>query len=248
MRQKTALCFLTVRPSSEFYRYAKTFRDQYDVFICIADDAYEIDGYDGVLPLIKIDRKLAEKAGFKNSVLWCKNRACSRDKALFYFSLVDLGYRNIWLIEEDVFIPSPQALIDIDNQQASQSADLLSAKNEIFGTDTPLPKWHWKKLKGRIGLPWARSMICATRVSVELLAAIKAYAVKNKTLFLDEALFPTLALHHQLEVATPPELSTILYQVEWRVEQLIPSNLYHPVKDFSEHQRFREALVLKKAN
>ena len=102
-KQKNIICFLTVKPTEQFYTFCKTLnKDNYDVYICIDDNNHIIKNYDNKIPIIKYKNEVCEKAGFRNSVLWL-NRACSRDKALYYFCKNKISYDNIWLLEEDVF-------------------------------------------------------------------------------------------------------------------------------------------------
>jgi len=112
------ICFLTVHPSTLFYNFCKRLKNEkYDVYICIDDNNYNIPNCDdGNINILKLENKLCEDAGFKNTVTYCKNRACSRDKALYYFCKNDIDFQYIWFIEEDVFIPRISTLINIDNK------------------------------------------------------------------------------------------------------------------------------------
>ena len=85
-------------------------------------------------------------------------------------------------------------------------------------------------------------MICAIRVSNKLLKLINNYACLNNSLFLDEALFNTIAIQNKLNIITPPELSTIHYKKEWDFYEINISNLYHPMKNIYQQYFFRNLI------
>ena len=83
-------------------------------------------------------------------------------------------------------------------------------------------------------------MICAIRCSKTLMNCIKEYADTYKKLFLDEAFFNTLAIHNNLLVETPYELSTIVFQRHWSKIKINPNHLYHPIKSVKRQIIIRE--------
>merc|ERR1712087_806349 len=103
-----------------------------------------------------------------------------------------------------------------------------------MGTNVKRIDWHWrlvnKQLKNSIPLPYSASMICAIRCSKKLLKHIFSYALIYKTLFLDEVMFNTLALHNNLNIKVIKELKTIYWRHEWTKKDININNLYHPVK------------------
>jgi hypothetical protein len=240
---KRIICFLTVKPSKEFYQFAKKLKnDVYDVYICIDDNTYEIPDYDNVIPIIKMDASEPESHGFKSCVMWLNDKACSRDKALYYFSKKFTDYRFIWFLEDDVFVPSVQTIPVIDKKYVTP--DLLAASHWIKKEYTP--DWHWKYIvetnKVQYSFPLAASMICAIRVSRHLMKAIENYATKHKNLFLDEALFNTIALKNNLNAKMIPELSSIVYRRDWKITEIKKSNLYHPVKCAKQQAKYRSVV------
>ena len=74
------------------------------------------------------------------------------------------------------------------------------------------------------------------------MGAIHDYATQFKDLFLDEAMFNTIALYNNLVTITPPELSTVHYKTEWKPADIKASNLYHPVKGDDKQDAMRLAL------
>jgi hypothetical protein len=141
------------------------------------------------------------------------------------------------MIEEDVFIPDIDTIKNLDLKYPI--ADLLCASNNIKNTRFFLD-WHWKKVVNKINLPWSRSMICAIRISRKMINSIEKYAMNNKTLFLDEAMFTTLALHDRLIIINPVELSSIVWKRDWKKDEINKSYLYHPVKNIDQQISFRQ--------
>ena len=236
------ICILSVRPCIKTYNFFKHIQlnSNYMVYIVIDDNNYLIPGYDGIVKIIKIDNIIAESNGYKDCILSLKNKAGSRDKALYYFNKESIDYDFIWFVEEDVFIPSIQSIQSIDAKYLSH--DLLSASNHIIyekHTD-----WLWNHVNSQISLdlPYACSMICAIRCSKKMLQSVHNYTKLYNRLFLDEALFNTLALHDKLETACPKELSSITYCHKWSYKDIISTQLYHPVKSIDQQYKFRSYL------
>ncbi len=229
-----AICFLTVRPSELFYDFVQQLiiQRKCDVYICIDDNNYEIPNYNtnDNVHIIKINSEVCERDGFKSTVLWLDNKACSRDKALFYFCKRNTGYKYIWFIEEDVFIPSVKIITNLNNKYRN-NADLLVASHNIV-YEKQIDCWHWNHINSQIKInpPYATSMICAIRCSRKLLNCIHDYANEHNNLFMDEALFNTIALHNNLKVETPDELSTIVWKRHWNIYEIDQGKLYHPMK------------------
>jgi hypothetical protein len=232
------VCFLTVNPSELFYNFLLEMPNKKNIYICIDDNNYEIPNYNNEINIIKIDNKICEDAGFKSSVLWLDNKACSRDKALYYFCKNNIEYDNIWFIEEDVFIPTINTIENIDKKY--QDGDLLVCGNTIINEKQTY--WHWKHINNQIKIPppYARSMICAIRCSRSLLEHINNYAIKYNNLFMDEALFNTIALQNNLNIIKIKELSTIHYRTEWKKHDIDPNNLYHPIKSILTQYEYRK--------
>ena len=232
-------CFLTVTPNEKFYNFVKQLPDIDNIYICIDNNDYNIPNYDGKIKIIKINNNTCINEGFQNTHLNIKG-AISRDKALYYFYKNDINYDYIWFIEEDVFIPTIETIKNIDIKYPDN--DLLVGNNHI--TYEKRTNWHWclvnSQLDNKISPPYASSMICAIRCSKKLLECIFNHALKYKTLFLDETMFNTLALHNNLNVKDIEELKTIIYRKEWTKNKINTNNLYHPVKSIEKQYQLRK--------
>ena len=235
-----AICFLTVRPVAAFVEFCKKLKnDAYVVFICVDDNSHSIPEFNDTVKIIKMDNTDAEREGFKSCVQPLPNKACSRDKALYYFARLDTTYEQIWFIEEDVFVPTVTTISDIDAKYPG--GDLLTSAHS---TDAETRNWpHWNHIVHTNGIklppPYAKSMICAIRVSKAMLCAVDAYATSHNNLFMDEALFNTLAIHNNLEVLPIAELSTIHWRHNWKLSDIQPTHLYHPVKKVADQVAWR---------
>jgi hypothetical protein len=238
MSTKYIICFLTVNPSITFINFInKLHSDKYSIYMCVDDNSYIIpDISNNNINIIKYDKKVCEIEGFKNTVLYFKNRACSRDKALYHFCRNEINFDYIWFIEEDVFIPSIDTIKNIDNLY--NKGDLLCKSNDIV--NEKLNSWHWNEVTPYIEPPYGRSMICAIRISKKLLYLIDEFAITNKTLFLDESLFNTLSIQNNLDIIKCKYLDYITYNNLFNKNQIKKTHLYHPVKDTELHQIYRK--------
>ena len=240
------ICLLAVKPCLKTYNFFKSLQlnTPYEVYIVIDNNDYMIPDYDGVVKIIKIDNEECAKKGFKSTVLWLDNKACSRDKALYYFSQAAIDYNYIWFVEEDVFIPALDTIQNIDKKYEETAADLLVATHAI--QNERQTDWHWNHVNRQIKInpPYSYSMICAIRCSKALLTCIRAYAETYENLFMDEALFNTLALQNNLKVWCIPELATILFEHDWKSTDIVATNLYHPIKNIDTQYAYRQAVKL----
>jgi hypothetical protein len=190
------ICFLTLRPSKLFYNFCKKLiKDNYDVYICIDDNSYNIPDYDNIIKIIKIDNQECINAGFKSTVLYFQDKACARDKALYYFCKNDINYNFIWFIEEDVFIPRPEIISEIDAEYPD--ADLVCKQNVSHDED-PAFLW-WYDADPMLQEPLYRSLVCACRLSRALLNKIVQFVDKhNRLVFLWGNLCNSSEIHERL--------------------------------------------------
>jgi hypothetical protein len=236
------ICFLTVKPCEKTYNFYKDIQSffkkyNYEVYIVIDDNNYEIPNYDGSIKIIKINNEECEKNGYKGAVLWLGNRACSRDKGLYYFSNIYTDYEFIWFIEEDVFIPTVETIKNIDDKYSLE--DLLCPPYDVIYEKKYDWNWPYVYRQIKLELPYSKSAICAIRCSKKLLQNINNYAVLYKSLFLDEVLFTTIALQNNLKINGIEELNTIVFRNDWKLEDIDIGKLYHPIKNIQKQYDYR---------
>jgi hypothetical protein len=251
--QKYAICFLTIDIKKELFEFAETLIDSnYDVFICLDNNEIDTSIYNETkITFVSINNEEAKNNGFYGSVSYCSDRACSRDKALYYFAKINkTTFDFTWFIEEDVFIPNKNTIKNIDLKYSNCNYDLLSEINEIkeSNNDKSVDWYHYHagRLENKIDFPWAHSMICAVRISNKLLNIISDFAYKNKFLLYDECLFNTLALQNNLNIYNPIELSNIIFlfnDIEINENNINRSYLYHPLKNLKKHEYLHEIFI-----
>ena len=83
-----------------------------------------------------------------------------------------------------------------------------------------------------------------------MLDSIKDYASKNNSLFVLEALYPTMAIKYNLSyISNPPEFLTVVYKHdrnhEYDITMLNKTNLYHPMKKMENHIKTRNYMLNK---
>ena len=156
----------------------------------------------------------------------------------------------MWLIEYDVFIPSTAAFVDVDF--AHPSADLLIRSYSSQAEHPEWPNWH---LAREMDTPMKyHGLVCAIRVSRELLDRVVAIGPRVKRLPYVESLYITLAMAPPaLEVQKVetwsfafnnrrPELEPIRGMRHYTAD---PSMWWHPVKNPGKqaqwHREIRES-------
>lgn len=270
------IAVLTITPSDELLEFYSGFvRLGYRVIIIIDDNNFKLnDAHLKVkntgLSLIQIEERECRSPGTFNFLASARKRGgCAAwDKALYYFCCRDLSSDNVWLIEDDVFIPSHKIIVTIDRKYGH--ADIISADNIVNRHGALDDGWPWWRLvpKTIVPPPWAHSMVCAVRLSRNMLAALNCFIRTNnnrlrfintiismikvtgllrhkslwrKRLYI-EYIFHTLTLHNQLTVIKAQELSGVVYRNEWNVSTMNSGTIYHPLKDSDLHYRYRKIL------
>ena len=249
--QKTAVCFLTRQPTTQSMDFAQTLirdanEDDLDVFIAIDNNAFKITSLkiSTSLRFIQISNEQCKRAGFWKTVSpVAPPRADAWDKALFYFVLLSRSYAFVWLIEEDVFIPSTRAFLAL-HRLYSNNTDLVISSNSLNKL-AAVNYWHWRHASGKFLPPWAASMANVAGLSRRMLHAIHDYVRWRGFVPFLEYCFNTLALHLNLTIVKPTELVTLVYRTQYPFDAVKrqPNNVFHPVKDLRLQNTWRERSV-----
>jgi hypothetical protein len=239
-KSKKAIALLTINPNKIWLNFLLTFVNNYDVYIFIDNNKLNLEEYKidfKKLNFIQINNNECILNGYSNSSYIIKSDPISWDKALYYFTIINNNYDYIWFIEDDVFINSVNNLINLDNKYPK--SDLIVKANNIY-LEGDESKWsHWLQVNDTLKLPWSMSMICICRLSKELLLKINDYTKIYKKLNFIEFLFNTLALHNNLIISNPTEFDPITFRKDWNINNINKNNLYHPIKNISDHEYIR---------
>jgi hypothetical protein len=243
---KKAICLLTKSPNEIWLEFLNRFSN-YDIFLIIDDNSQTYNTTYENIRLIQIENENCYKNEYTNCISAVEfPEVTAWDKALYLMNEIEMQYEHVWFIEDDVFLFDESALLNID--AAYESSDLLSAFHHI-NRETDTNSWnnwwnHWVNIVHKLELPWAHSMVCACRLSRTMLDEVVKYKNKKGALCFIEAMFNTIALHKGLIVDNPPELSTIHWRANWDINEINPTNLYHPMKNISEHKIIRDKCSL----
>ena len=250
--RNAALCFLTYRPSSELLEFAQELvQDAVDynveIFIMIDDNNLTVTDMNitSNLQLLQLSNKTCIEHNYRNTISlgggW--REVTAWDKTLLYFSILHTNYSFVWLIEEDIFIPSVQAFRSL-HELYSSTADLIVPRNglNLLGDST---YWLWSMASGQFIPPWSCSMVNIVGLSRRMLIAIDDYVQWLGEVPFHEYFFNTLAIQLNLTIFTPTELSTDIFSTNYNFEDIRkrPNNLWHPIKDFSIQKQWRKRLV-----
>ncbi len=173
----------------------------------------------------------------------------------------DVRYEHVWVIEDDVFVPTLAAISALDRKYPE--ADIVSKENTINTSGTTQGWFWWKFIDADLlPLPWAKSMVCAVRFKPTVFTLLPGFVERWRAVYgipdggpLDyerpllciEYVFHTLALHAGLSVAVAEELEGVVYRRDWTVEEMQPGRLYHPVKQLDLQISYRRRLVSDQA-
>jgi len=245
---KTALCIISYKPNPILLNFYNSFIN-YDIYTIIDDNTKNYSNADIIknfnnIKFIQIKDKDCSDNGFTNSnVIGVKKIISGWDKALYYFSIINKNYKNIWFIEDDVFFYDENTIISIDNKY--EDYDILCNSDFKVGK---LNEWLWSRIKINLPQPYYHGMMCACRMSNKLLEAINDYAIKNKKIFFLEALFPTIAIKSNLKYYNPDEFRTITWRNKFEINQISKENIYHPFKNIEYHNIIRNSLKIDNIN
>jgi len=237
-----AVVFLTRRPAPVMLEFIEGLaKPPYDIYVSVDDMDY-VPPKGTPVQYIQYGEEECIRAGYKNALLpWHMWRPSAWEKALYHFCVKDTRYEHVWFIEDDVLITSEDVLHRVDT--AYPSSDLLCEAHIVVNTYKR--DWHWQLAHGKIGFPWAKSMMCACRLSARLLQAVAKYVKYHSTLLYHEFMFNTLAIHGGMKVDIPDELSGITYQYKWKMDEFEVGGMYHPVKEVHLHSKLRQLAELR---
>lgn len=258
---KNKIALICFKPNNIYLNFLNKFSN-YEIYIIIDDNSLNYSAlyftkYNN-LKFVQMPDKVCYRYGFINvNTIGVKKQVSGWDKALCYFALnfntETKTQTKVWFIEDDVFFHNEDTLLKIDSLYPEY--DLLA--NSDFKPATNMNEWLWPIIHIKQPGPYYCGMVCATRLSQNVLKRIREYAIVNKELFFLEALLPTLAKAEsktkakaesktkELKCCCPDELKTVVFRHEYTYEEVSinKDNIYHPVKDVLKQQEFRDKLT-----
>ena len=233
------ICFACVKLSPELVKTSESMlKYGYKVFIMVDDNSFKFPKNINNVNILQIDDRKCISKGYKNASRTLKKNPVTWDKVFYYFSNVDTNFKNIWFIEEDVFIPRFDLIMELDKKYPDE--DLLCKQHIPEATDNL--RWHWGVGEGKIPKPWYRSLLCCHRQSNRLLQRIKDYCEDKGSLLFLEMMVNTLAQQNNYIVKTLPNLKTITWRTNHKLKDIKKDNLYHPMKNLKQQVEFRKKL------
>jgi len=233
-----AICLITFSPNKIWCDFLNVFT-KYKIFMIVDDNNFDlstfINDYNNIT-FIQVENEKCQLNGYIDMNFAVEKLISGWDKALYYFGVEDTNFDYIWFMEDDILFYNEDTIIRIDSQYINDDLLSHSYKENKNGNKNC---WHWHRVNIQYPPPYYQGMMCVVRFSKKMMNCINNYAIKNKTLFFLEALFPTIAIKNNLKYNTPVEFDKIYYRHNFKGEKINMNIFYHPVKDLNKHISFR---------
>jgi hypothetical protein len=246
IKQNNAICFITRYLDPVLLNFAESCSKYNDIYIVVDDNTQLVSiNKTSKVKILQINNNECINNNYIKSTWRFKLDVTGWDKAFYYFC-ENNKYDNVWFIEDDVFIPKPNTIYNID--LINNSSDLL-CKDMINVTNNKSNNQSWldkinnaKQLLQSKPIYW--SWVCAMRCSSKLLKLIKLFKERHKQLYFHEILIPSLVKINNLLYKTIPELKNIIYRKDHNDSDIIsnPTYLYHPIKEYHRHESLRQVM------
>lgn len=236
---KVAICIICIVPDIRQLDFYSKLSGAYDIyFMCDSEESILYDRPN--VHIIQIADKEVADNGFINACTATINKTpMGWDKALYYFSCVNKTYEHIWFLEDDVFVPTKDTIMNIDTKYGLTDGVLIAGCIDYKFNKS----WsHWPGTIFKINPPWYRSMVACVRISATTIKLIAQCVKKNRTLFFIESMIPTIAMQGRLSVKCIPELNTIYWRHTFTHTDIKVENIYHPIKDIHIQTEFRKII------
>lgn len=237
---KNAICFIVREYNELLFEFAESCTFEYDVYIVIDDNSTIIPSKNNV-NIIQINNQECLDNYFIKSTYRFNQDVTGWDKAFYYFSNSVVNYDHVWFLEDDVYFGNSNILKNIDNKYPD--IDMLCEGDRKITKDFPPNDFKLPiEFRNTLKMSIYQSMICAVRISKNVLNLLKLTAQKYKRLYFHELLLLSLVKHNNLSYLRIEELSTIIYRHEWKynIIKSKPSNLFHPIKDLNIQKKLRK--------
>ena len=248
MSSRTAVVFLTNEPHDNTLAFALDVKEEsnFDVFIIIDDTEKYYGKSFKDINIFQIPDEACSpyvNCAYIENGTQLNKTPTAWDKFVYHFC-ENVNYDFVWVFEDDVFIPSVETIIKLD--EAYGGFDLVTPNN-FFKGDSVMD-WHWPKIVNKIEPPYFYSMVCGMGISGRCLQEVKKYAYEHNSLFYHEVMFNTIAMQKGLRVKAAFELRSIVWQGKWEIDEflLLPNNVFHPIKDLDKYPKLRKQILMTK--
>lgn len=245
-----AFCVVTRRVELVWLRFLEQVRAEMGCEVLIIPDEIWEKDMDTAVRVVYYDSQTVKAAGYRNAcVITLHKEITAWDKAIYHFCEVEREYDQVYIVEDDVLIPSVASILSL--QEKYPTEDLLChCDNGFYEKDNGnIHTWLWKHAMGKLALPWYASMVCAIRVSNKLLECMRRQVreVSYEIPFIEIA-WNTLAHQNGLCVRIIPEFEYIIYRPtsldsKNYMQYLQQKGWLHPIKRMSEHEEVRSSLL-----
>lgn len=258
MRREKCICFICVDPE-KLIKFAEELQNNnpfYDVIILCDNIHCQVPETN--IQIVKITDDESASNNFIYANEFIKKIPSGWDKVLYYFSCINNDYDYVWIIEEDVFIPSVKTIRNIDNNHSN--CDFIVSNHRKYQSDGWI-NYKFVENMDMLGDIWI-SMVCCCRVSRKMFSLIKEFVKDYKRLFFIEAFLNTISEYNKLIISTPIELQYICSKptknrhrhyykknnktvFDWLQNEILDPNvnmIYHPVKDIDLHYKLRRKI------
>jgi len=153
-------------------------------------------------------------------------------------------YDFVWILEQDVFVPSVDALLRQEHKAAVARADFVAPPVQRHEANVFWQNWGDLE-RAHYPAPWYKSMVCMVGMSRRYFGLVDDVAQRWHKLFFLESMFNIIAeTAEDLIVLRPVELMTIVYHSIPEAYQLsdilaYPNFFFHPMKALDKHNEYR---------
>jgi len=247
-----AICLLTINPNEIWMKFLSKFTSQkYDIYVVLDNIDFDTQIYEekySNINFIKVKNDDCINSGYIHSSYMPTsslkfNEIIAWDRALYYFTNIDVSYENIWFFEDDCFFYDENTILNIDTKYPDSDI-LCKEKNPEPKEDEW--KWFWPAIHIHFSPPYFHTPICAVRLSNKLLFHLNQYVITNKKLFFIEAMFPSIAHYNNLIYETCEEMGQLFWRREWIPADFNKNQIFHPVKNMNQQDKNRNGLYHNK--
>ena len=250
--QRTAVAFLTRNIKSQVMSFAQSlaenaFEYNLNVYIVVDNRTTNVTSIHDIsnVQILNVSTFDCLEYGYQYMITMDQPNTLvtSWDKAFFYFNVLNRNYSFVWMLEDDVFIPTTRAFLAVHSLY-SDTSDVLISMNHYnwLGISS---YWHWNQAVGLFIPPWSNSMANAVGLSRRALDKVDEYVRWRGRAAYHEFFFNTLAIHENLTLRAPLAMNTLFWRYHHTYEQVVkkPGNFWHPMKDLLLHDSWRKKFV-----